>query len=184
MCGNLPKPFFQGEQEHLFHFFSPLPVLFPPCTFMQGALSLHCSAFFFVLPMSCHYSSPACFCSETTNHCLGSFCLGDKQTSVSYSGSQPPPATMSWRAHCLCLRLALVVYGSPKKTQKNKNKYKYTNGKFKIIINNKEVQQQQRGNLEVQCAGAWGRGGGCRGALSDAGSHLSPQPCNLIITSI
>lgn len=145
---------------------------------MQGALSLYCSAFFFVLPMSCHYSSPACFCSETTNHCLGSFCLGDKQTSVSYSGSQPPPATMSWRAHCLCLRLALVMYGSQKKQNKNKNKYK--NEKLKIIINNKEVQEQGRG-----AGGAvWQLPGDYRGALSDAGSRLSPQPCNLIITSI
>lgn len=119
MRGNLPKPFFQGEQEHLLHFFPSPPCTFLCRTFMQGALSLHCSASFFVLPVSCYYSSPACLCSETTNHCLGSFCLGDKQTSVSYSGSQPSPATMSWRTHCLCLRLALVMYGSQKTNKKN-----------------------------------------------------------------
>lgn len=127
MGGNLPKPFFRVSRSIFFIFFSPLPVLSFPHTFMQGALSLYCSAFFFVLPMSCHYSSPACFCSETTNHCLGSFCLGDKQTSVSYSGSQPPPATMSWRAHCLCLRLALVMYGSQKTKQKQIQKRKVKN---------------------------------------------------------
>lgn len=121
MGGNLPKPFFRVSRSIFF------PVLSFPHTFMQGALSLYCSAFFFVLPMSCHYSSPACFCSETTNHCLGSFCLGDKQTSVSYSGSQPPPATMSWRAHCLCLRLALVMYGSQKTKQKQIQKRKVKN---------------------------------------------------------
>lgn len=145
---------------------------------MQGALSLYCSAFFFVLPMSCHYSSPACFCSETTNHCLGSFCLGDKQTSVSYSGSQPPPATMSWRAHCLCLRLALVMYGSQKTKQKQKQIQKR-----KVKNNNK--QQGGAGAGERRPGGAvWQLPGDYRGALSDAGSRLSPQPCNLIITSI
>lgn len=120
MQGRLPKQFFRVNRS-VFFIFPPSP----PCTFLSVPLCrqpyLSTAALsFFVLPMSCYYSSPACFCSETTNHCLGSFCLGDKPTSVSYSGSQPSPATMSWRAHCLCLRLALVMYGSQKTNNNNK----------------------------------------------------------------
>lgn len=55
------------------------------------------------------------------------------------------------------------MYGSQKK-QKKTNKNKYKSEKLKIIINNKEVQEQGRGGLEVQS-------GSCRG--------ITEEPCQM-----
>lgn len=77
---HLPKPLFRVRKSILSYFL--LTFIWEPylCTAVFS---------FFVLPMSCYYSSPVCLCSEKNKSPMCSFCLQDNQMSVSFSGSQP-----------------------------------------------------------------------------------------------
>lgn len=97
------NPFFPGEKEHLFIFFPP--------TFIQGVLSLYCSVFLFCSPIVMLLFILNLPLFWTTNHCLALFVFGTTDC-LFLIQALSPLATLSSLAHCLCLRLPLVIYGT------------------------------------------------------------------------
>ena len=98
---NLLKPFFRVRESILSYF---------PHTFIQGALSPYCSVFFFCSPNVTLLFIPNLPLFWTTNHRLALFVFGTTNC-LFLIQSLSLLATLSSLAHCLCLRLPLVIYG-------------------------------------------------------------------------
>ncbi len=98
---NLLKPFFRVRKSILSYF---------PHTFIQGALSLYCSVFFFCSPNVMLLFIPNLLLFSTTNHCLALFVF--RTTNCLFLiQALSLLATLSSLAHCLCFCLPLVIYG-------------------------------------------------------------------------